>query len=771
MVEEADGSSTASQRQLSQTKSRIKKLHDVVLQMEELDNEQQVYDLGIEAAEQILELSKSGIDIIDDGYLVPVATSSEIPEGGSVASETTDGIIGLTYRTQQTYIIDNMDTHPQANPALPEYRALISVPIGSWGVFQCVSDQIGAFSKEDAEMLEILAAHIAAAVRRIRTQQRLEEKHREADDLASRYEMILQGTQDGMFLMEPTYDGGFAFQEANSAFEELIGHNFSEHQAVAASSLLPAELINDLEERMITCLKEHEFQSFELELSSQDRTAYFSIQLSPIVKNGETVQIVGSVRERTAEKEAQMALQESEEKYRTLVENAKDIIAIVQDRRYVYINPAVERILGYQPEEILGTEWLQQIHPEERENVKQISEARFDGQAVPDIYESSLLTKDDSRVHGEVNVNTITFRGSPAQLVLIRDISQRKIAENRLRYLSFHDQLTDLYNRAFFESELNRLDVPRQLPLSVVMADINGLKLINDAFGHQKGDRLLQKVSLLLKKGCREEDIVARIGGDEFAILLHQTSLDEAEQIISRLRNLFEDQKYEAFTLSVSLGAATKTAEEEDIWELVSEAEERMYRDKVLQRDSVRHSIIQSLISVLEEKTTETQKHIKRLQNMSVALGRELGLDENQLNNLELLAQLHDIGKVAVSNSTLLKQGFLTEEEKKEIQRHPEIGYRIARATPEFSPIAESILHHHEWYNGEGYLRGLAGEEIPLLARVLAVVDAYDAMTNDRPYREAMDRQQAIAEISENAGTQFDPEVVEAFLRLVSSEN
>ena len=346
----------------------------------------------------------------------------------------------------------------------------------------------------------------------------------------------------------------------------------------------------------------------------------------------------------------------------------------------------------------------------------------------------------------------------------VRDITRQKQDEEKISYLSYHDKLTGLYNRAFFEEETNRLDTDRQLPISIIIGDVNGLKLINDAFGHHDGDELLVSAASLLKQACREEDIIARWGGDEFAILLPQTSEEDAHQIYKRIKNSCRQAGSYPLQLSISLGMATKIYNWQNIREILKEAEGRMYRNKLLEHKSNRSTFITSLEKTLWMKSHETREHTSRLRRMVVQLGQTLALPENELDNLILLASLHDIGKIAIPGNILDKPTRLTPEEWEVIKKHPEIGYRIALSSPDLSPIAESILMHHERWDGSGYPLGVKGSDIPLNARILAIIDAYDVMVHGRPYQKSMSHQEALAEIKRCTGTQFDPHLTQVFM-------
>jgi diguanylate cyclase (GGDEF)-like protein len=362
------------------------------------------------------------------------------------------------------------------------------------------------------------------------------------------------------------------------------------------------------------------------------------------------------------------------------------------------------------------------------------------------------------------------------------DVTDRIMAEKALKEreaelidISKRDYLTGVYNRRYFEAELKRMDEENLLPLSIIIGDINGVKFINDAFGHAAGDKLILQTAKILSDCCREGDVLARTGGDEFSILMPNTDHVAAMNVMRKIRTTMEE--FDAantgviYQHSISLGCATKAFPEEDIKEVLKIAEGYMYQRKLLEHDSAHSALVASIRATLFEKSHETEEHTQRLISLSKAVGMALDLPQSELDKLELLASLHDIGKVGVRDEILTKPGKLNEMEWVEIKRHPEIGYRIATTSPELSAIAEGILSHHEWWNGSGYPQGLRGENIPLISRIVAVVDAYDAMTNDRPYRKALSYEKAIEIIKQNAGIQFDPQIVKTFLEIMKRRN
>ena len=349
------------------------------------------------------------------------------------------------------------------------------------------------------------------------------------------------------------------------------------------------------------------------------------------------------------------------------------------------------------------------------------------------------------------------------------DITEKKKAEKNILYLSYHDYLTGLYNRHFYESYLKKLDVENNLPLTLMMADVNGLKLTNDAFGHETGDLLLQKVAAILKKNSRNADIVARMGGDEFILLLPSTDEDEVKDIIREInKDILEDDS-ENIILSVSMGYAIKRDLHKSMIEIFREAEDDMYRNKVFVNASLRSRTIDLIINSLYEKNNREMFHSKRVGRICELMAEKMGLSEDEIKKISIAGLMHDIGKIGISDMILNKVEALSREEWKDIMRHSEIGYRILSSANEFSEIADYILAHHERWDGRGYPKGLKGEEIPLEARIITIADAYDAMTSDRSYRKGLSKTEAIEETIKCSGTQFDANLVRVFTEEVAA--
>jgi diguanylate cyclase (GGDEF)-like protein len=462
---------------------------------------------------------------------------------------------------------------------------------------------------------------------------------------------------------------------------------------------------------------------------------------------------------------AETALIRSEANNKALLTAIPDTIFLFDKQGILLdIRPGKEKVSWLLPGEAVGKYLGAVMSPQMAQNI--LRHAHLARQA------NSILSFEYSiadKTEWEVRIGT---SGEDEFLAVVRNVTERKEMQSRLEYLSLHDSLTGLYNRNRFELEMRRLDSLDSHCAGVIICDVDGLKFINDSLGHESGDALLTTTGSLLNKVFGKDGIVARVGGDEFAILLPNTSKDGMADVCRRITAACNHHNREnlGLPLSISIGSAVSSEEFPGMRSLYREADNRMYREKLRRKSGIRSSIVQGLMKVSGTGEDISQDQGERRQILAVRLAAQLGLQEGAIDNLRLLAQYHDIGKVGIPERILSKSGPLTEKEKQEIQRHSEIGFRLARSIPELVPIADWILKHHEWWNGAGYPLGLRGSDIPLESRIIAIVDAFAAMTSNRPYRKAMSREQALAELERCSGEQFDPQIVPLFLKIMASE-
>lgn len=470
------------------------------------------------------------------------------------------------------------------------------------------------------------------------------------------------------------------------------------------------------------------------------------------------------------------SLEQKETNYHQLFDTIVDCL-FVFDINDIYghvnivdVNTVACKLLGYGKEEILQLTCNDLIDKDYLKKMKYFFGKLFHADQ-EFLFETIFITKQGKKITVECHCNSISKNGKVFGICVARDISERKAVEEKIRYLTFHDSLTGIYNRAYFENELEKYDNLRYLPISIIIGDMNGLKLVNDAFGHDEGDRLLKIAAKCLKESCRQADTVARYGGDEFVILLPNTTNQEVEGIIERIKNKISLAQFGPVPPSIALGSETKTVMNQDIHLILKQAEDKMYQQKLTSEQSNRSAVITTLERTLIEVSEETELHALRLQALCDQMCEKMNLPGSLKSELRLLAVLHDIGKVAIPQTILTKASELSLDEWRLIKQHPEIGYRIAQSSPDLVFIAKGILTHHERWDGTGYPRGLKGEDIPLSSRILAIVDAYDVMVSGRAYKEKMSNEDAIEEIERTSGTQFDPNLAKIFIEIIINEN
>lgn len=350
---------------------------------------------------------------------------------------------------------------------------------------------------------------------------------------------------------------------------------------------------------------------------------------------------------------------------------------------------------------------------------------------------------------------------------VILDISKEKQIAEELEYLSFHDKLTGVYNRRFFEEELRRLDVNRNMPITVIMADVDGLKITNDTFGHQAGDQLLVKVSNAFKRASRGDDIIARVGGDEFILLLPNTDEEMGEDIIDRIKAEIGQETIYNLAISVSIGSSTKYRVEEEFANIIKLSENEMYKNKLLESQDVRNKAIEMALISLHLMNSKEADHSRSVGELAKKLAEKLNYRDLTFEEVGKLGLIHDLGKIAIDKKILLKDSPLTIEEREILEKHPEAGYHMLNSVDEMREIAKVVLHHHERWDGKGYPKGLKGEEIPFASRILSVCETYDYLTRDMPNKKAWSKEDTIQEMKKNRGSQFDPYILDVFLEKV----
>ena len=670
-------------------------------------------------------------------------------------------------------------------------------------------------AENDKKMIGIIASAIA-----------IEEERRAAEDALRASEELYHATIDGINYPVYLVDEKLNIVFINSVFsrwcEELglrtdvVGMNLFD-----AMPFLTDNVRREYEEVLRTGKP----------LASEGKTILggkeiiTEAQRIPILEGGKVKKIIAMVHDVTLRKRLEMNLKESEEKYRKLFENANDAIFIADAKtgQILDVNRQAERLMGLPKKELIGMDQSRLHPPEEAESYKekfldQVKMAMDDRNAQAPSLEGEVINAEGERIQVYINASILEIGGKTVIQGIFRDISELKRIERdkkEAESLALIDPHTQLYNYRYLQRRIHsefELAKRRATPLSLMMVDIDYFKSVNDTFGHEYGDAVLQEFAIVLQHASRGIDIVTRFEGEGFAIILPDTEERGALAFAERIQRIIKKHRFGANRVKLRISIGICSYPEYNITtvdDLLSDVDKcvRLAKDQggdtiavysqlrkkkpspvpldissqkrvttitrkfidLIQRNKQNTiEAVYALAHTVGAKNAYTEEHSEEMVKLSTELGKKLELTDQELEDIKHGAMLHDIGKLGISEKILLKRGKLTKKEFEIIKKHPQIGADIIRPVHFLKNVVPIILYHHERYDGYGYGAKLKGEEIPLGARIVAIVDVYQALVSNRPYRKAYPKREAIKIIKEESGTHFDPKVVKAFLEVIT---
>ena len=496
-------------------------------------------------------------------------------------------------------------------------------------------------------------------------------KRRKELELQNAYlSKLFESSQDGILIL----DDDDRIVSSNDSFKKILNYDIEEIRGLHCNEILSDPETPDTYEISMDIMNGKTVEREVKRKRKDGKLVDVKIQAFPFNVGKEHRGLCAIYRDISSLKEADKELEIQKSYFSQLFENSPEAVCILDTGdRFMGVNTSFENLFGFPREELINERLNDVIVQQECcEEASGISRDVLDGRVVK--HETSRRRKDGSLIEVCIMGYPIIMGNRQIGVYgIYEDITERKRLERELEFFSYHDHLTGLYNRRFMEEELRLANSEGNLPISIVVADVNGLKLINDSLGHLMGDKLLVKVAQVLVHGCRPQDIIARMGGDEFIVLMPDTDHVEAKKVVANIRETAEKEVVSSIEISVSMGWATKGSASEDIMKVLKNAEDHMYKRKLIESPGMRGKAINVIIKTLNEKNRREEQHSQRVSEISRSIGEAIGLSVEELNELHTAGLLHDIGKIAVDENVLNKNQKLTDEEWVELKRHPEV--------------------------------------------------------------------------------------------------
>jgi diguanylate cyclase (GGDEF)-like protein/PAS domain S-box-containing protein len=528
-------------------------------------------------------------------------------------------------------------------------------------------------------------------------------------------------------------------------------------------------------------------QSFTLRIMTKSgEIKWIENKVKPILDaQGRIVYLDSIITDITDKKKIEKKLWQEREFSKLIVENTPAvIIAVDKDSHIIMLNKGMEELTGYRREQVLGKSYLDLFVPkDDRQKVQKVFAdvfagvknantknhiAAITGEVHLISWSITSILDIDKKIIAIVGIGMDITKEELAKKELAQKHRQLLAVHHHVRELSERDSLTELYNRRYFEKYLQELNYDAVRPVSIILADINGLKLINDIYGHLKGDQVIKQIAKHLSGPLRQEDVVARIGGDEFAIVLPKVDYPQAETVKERILKQVEQDisVLNGLGIGLSIGVATALGRSQMETAMIK-ADDLMYQEKFIGSERAKSE----LFRLLEEKMVladhQAPERLSMMEQFALCFASHLKLTEEDNRDLLTLIKYHDIGNSVIGQQIFVSSRKLSHEEQAVVRSHVDIGRRICTSFVKLNRISHYLYHHHEHWDGSGYPSGIAGQDIPIIARVFAIIDAFEAMTGTRPYRPSKTWAEAVQELEAKAGSQFDPMLVDLFVNKI----